>query len=372
MAKLAMRCNMRALLIIAILLFALAANADGIKVTVIGEALIVNNDLSSAKIQAEQRARWAAMEEAAQVKVTAESVVHNSILLDETIKSEVTGAISEFKKLDEGKDGNTYWIQAEVTVKPDDAKNLMANISKNTTIAVYIPLFTDSGEVEETHSFSEQLIAELINKGLDVVDLASGAESDLRNAILAAAQKRDIAEVRRFASQFMAGSVLIGKLQVVDKGSDIGYAKVNFSIVDGEIDYRLIGDKNGTRAIITSGVISGRGQGATPKAAAYAVSKNMAAKNSLQLAGTIASKILGESKRSVRVVLIGNNDLNKYNAFKNTVKNISWVLDVRETGLDSVVVSYPEKTMYLAAIINNNGGYTVKSFTDTEVLVYPK
>jgi hypothetical protein len=168
--------------------------------------------------------------------------------------------------------------------------------------------------------------------------------------MLAAAQKRDTSEVRRLASQFMAGSVLIGKLQVVDKGNDVGYTKVKFSIVDGEVDYRLIGDKNGTRAIIASGVISGRGQGATPKAASYTVSKNMAARNSPQLAGTVASKILGESKRSVRVVLVGNKDLNKYNAFKDVVKNISWVLDIRETGLDSLIVSYPEKTMYLAAI----------------------
>ncbi|MDR2104876.1 MAG: hypothetical protein LBP51_03870, partial [Deferribacteraceae bacterium] len=114
--------------VIILLAFCTPLFAANITVTVVGEAQIVKGDISSAKILAEQRARWAAMEEAAQVKVTAASIIHNEEILDEAVKSEVSGSIKLFKKLDEGIDGDLYWIKAQVSVQPDEAQAALSGM----------------------------------------------------------------------------------------------------------------------------------------------------------------------------------------------------------------------------------------------------
>ncbi|MDR2401055.1 MAG: hypothetical protein LBD73_05320 [Deferribacteraceae bacterium] len=359
----------------ALIIFAFCAQiyAADITVTVVGEAQIVSGDLSTAKIVAEQRAKWSAMEEAAQVKVTAANVVHNAEILDEVVKSEVSGSIKLFKKLDEGKDGNIYWIKAQVTVRPDEAQNVLAGMAKNTIIAVYFPLyFPKKRGVEESHGFSEALIDELLALGFEVVDLADISDAGFRGTLLNAALKKDMGTVRTLASRYMAGSTLVGKLDIIDKGNDIGYGKINFSIVDGSLDYRLIGEKGGKKSILASGTMLGRGQGATGEQAAYNTAQDMGERYASQLAGIAGEKILGDNKRTIRVVLISNNDIAKLREFKEVVQNISWVLNVKENGIDSLTLTYPEKAMYLASIININGGYKIKSFTDTEILVYSK
>jgi hypothetical protein len=347
--------------------------AADVTVTVVGEAQIVKGDISTAKIVAEQRAKWTAMEQAAQVKVTTANVIHNAAILDEIVKSEVTGSIKAFKKLDEGKDGDIYWVKAQVTVQPEAAKDILAGMAKNTIIAVYIPMyFPNRRGLEENHGLSEALINELIDKGFEVVDLADVSDSAFRSSLLNAALTKDMGTVRALASRYMAGSTLVGKLEVIDKGNDIGYGRVDFSIVDGALDYRIIGEKDGKKSLLASGTMRGRSQGATAQQASYGVSEDMAERYAPQLAGIAAGKIFGDNKRTIRVVLVSNNNLTKLREFKEVVQNISWVLDVKETGIDSLSLTYPEKAMYLASIININGGYAIKSFTDTEILVYSK
>ncbi len=364
---------MRKLLLTLIsVILALPAFAADMTVKAYGEAQIVNNDISAAKIQAQSRARWAAMEEAAQVKVNVASIIHNAELLDESVKSEVSGSITDFKINDEGRDGDIYWVQANVTVKPDNAKETIAGLSKNTSIAVYFPMIFADGTVEENHPFSEKLIQDLIDKGFDVVDMAAEADSDFSKELYDATVKSDTARMRALAARYMAGYALMGKVKVVDKGNNVGYATITFSIVDGELDYRLIGDKNGKRSILTTGTTTGRGQGATVQAAAYAMSKNLASRNSPQIASAVSTKLLGDNMKSIRITLAGNTDIRKFNDFRDMIKNISWVLNVKETSKDSLIVDYPEKTLYLATIINTKGGYMVKNFTDTEIIVYPR
>ncbi len=348
-----------------------AAFAAPVTVEVLGEAQIVRNDLASAKIQAESRARWAAMEEAAQVKVSVDSVIHNAQMLDELVKSEVKGSVTKFQIMDEGKDGDSYWVQAKVTVEPDKAQDIINGLSMNTKIVVYLPQIMADGSVTESHPFSEQVVSDLIDKGFEVTDLALEDDPELSEAILKAVHKNDMATVRSLASKYMAAYTLVGRVKVVDKGQNVGYTKITFSIVDGEVDYRLIGSKSGSKSILASGTMSNRGQGATPEAAAYSMSKNLAKKNSSQLVSKVSTTILGDNKKSVRVVLVGNRDVRDFQEFRDTIKNIAWVLNVKETGVDTLIIDYPEKILYLATTIGTKG-YKVKNFTDTEVTVYPR
>jgi hypothetical protein len=352
------------------LLFALPAFAANVTVETVGESIIVRDDVASARIQAESRAKWAAMEEAAQVKVSVSSVIHNAELLDESAKTEIKGSVVDFKVLDQGRDGDTYWVQAKVTVDPTKSQNAMGNFAMNTKIAIYMPLMLPDGTAEESHSFSEQLINDLIDRGFEVMDIAMEASPELSKQLATAAQKNDMATVRSLVSQFMAGTILVGKVKVIDKGQNVGYTKVNFKIVDGEVDYRIIGDKNGKKSILATGSMTGRGQGATLEAAAYNLAKSLANKSSSQVASNVAVKVLGANEKTIRVALVGNSSVHKMNEFRDMIKNLSWVLDVKEQGTGALTLSYPEKTLYLATIISSNG-YKVKSFTETEIQVYP-
>lgn len=341
------------------------------KVAVYSEAIVKNGDVASAKIQAESRARWSAIEQASNVKTSVSTIVRNQDLLDESVKLTVGGSIKTFNITDEGVDGEIYWMQADAFVEPGEARQSVSEYAKNTTIAVYLPMIMLDGTVEESHPLSEGLISELTMLGFEVVDMAHQAPANISEELATAMQKGDTAKVRELTTDFMAGSVLVGKVVLVDKGKDTGYGTVNFTMIDGELSYRLLSDKNGSKVIILSKSMSSRAQGATPQQAGYSLSKNMSKRNAAVIAGDVASAVTGSAGKTVRIVLVGNTDVNKFNSFRDVVKNISWVLNVREAGVNSLLVEYPEKTLYLATIINRNG-YQIRNFTDDEISVYPK
>ena len=79
------------------LLFAFAAHAAAVTVSAVGEADIVNGDKSAAKIQATARAKWAALEDASGIRVKAETIVQNAVLVDEAVKNEVSSVIQSYK-----------------------------------------------------------------------------------------------------------------------------------------------------------------------------------------------------------------------------------------------------------------------------------
>lgn len=348
-----------------------ALAADSVSVNVYAESVIVNGDVASAKIQAESRARWSAIESASNVKTSVSTIVRNQELLDESIKLVVGGAVKSFAVTDEGIDGDIYWMQASAVVEPDKARDSVSDFAKNTTMVVYLPMVMPDGSVEESHPLSENIINELILKGFEVVDMAHYISPGVNEKLSAAVQKNDMMAVRRIVAEFMAGSVLVGKLSIVDKGKDIGYGTVNFTIIDGELSYRLLGDKDGAKLTISSKSFSGKSQGATPEQAAYSLSKNMANRSASVIAGDISAAVTESLGKTVRIALAGNTDINKFNSFRDMVKNISWVLNVREVGVNGLLVEYPEKTLYLATIINKNSGYKIRSFNDNEIIVIP-
>lgn len=346
---------------------AVCAWAD-ITVDVFGESQIVHNDIASAKIQAEARAKWTAMEEAAQVKVNVSSVIHNAELLDEAVKSEVAGSITKYQLLDEGRDGDTYWLKARVTVKPGSASLAMEKLAKNSTIAVIVPMQKADGILELIHPFSQQLINDLSEEGFDVIDIY-GQYPSIAEELDSAVSKKDMKKVRLLASKFMAGSVLIGTVKIIEKPQNVGYTKVNFSLVDASFNYQVYAEKDGKQSIVASSSVSARGQGLNPDLAAENASKNLAKNQSVIVAGNVASKVLGANKNSVRVVIVGNTDMHELQSFKEDVSNISWVLSVKERGTDTLIVDYAEKTYYLASIINKVTGRKIIKFTDSEILV---
>ncbi len=342
--------------------------ASAVTVEALGEAEIVRGDVPSAKNMAVSRAKWAALEQASGVKIKLDTIISNAQLAEEAVKSELTGTVESFSITDEGKDGNIYWVSIKAEITPDGAKNLVNGFSKNTSVAVLLPAVLPSGEILYGQPFSEAVIKGLTEKGFEVTDAAS-AGGNAGAALDKALRSGDYSALKELSGKYMASTMLIGRINVFSKGNDVGYAKVNFSIMSGELDWKLIGSSGGADAVIASGSLTGRGQGATETDAVYGMLKGMSKNASVKLVSAVSQKILGDNAKTVRVALKGDNDPRLFRELRDDIKNVPFVLDVKEQGLNAVLADYPEKTYYLASFLTRNGKYKVTRMDEDEIIL---
>ncbi|MGA1862751.1 flagellar assembly protein T N-terminal domain-containing protein [Deferribacter thermophilus] len=349
--------------------FVFAMGEQGIFVQSYGEAEIVNNDIQTARLQAIARAKWFALEQAAGVKVKAQSVVQNAVLVDEAIKSETQGVIKGFQILKEGQNQGVYWVQISAFIVPNKAKEALGAISRNTAISVILPLVMPDGRVEESNPLSEKLINELSVQGYEVIDIASGSTFSV-SQLDTALRTNNFLMIRNLAYQYLSNVMLVGKITTTltaREGKNVGYGvSLPYNIVTGRLVYRLITNRNGQRVILASGYISGRGMGPTVEDATYKMIEDMSGKVSNELISTIVNKIKGSAKK-IRLVLTNVNDMQQMMQFKNFIQYVSWVLSVNEQGMNTLVVEYPEKALYLAASINSRPNYKVVKFSEYEI-----
>ena len=85
-------------------------------VTAEGEALIENNDNESARSIALLRAKWSAVESVSPAKVKVESIINNSKIIDEAIKTELTATISSYDIIEEKIVDNKYIVKINANV----------------------------------------------------------------------------------------------------------------------------------------------------------------------------------------------------------------------------------------------------------------
>lgn len=342
-------------------------------VEAIGEAQIVNNDLGAAKNQAIIRAKWAALEKAAEVKVRVETIVQNAQLVDEAIKSEVSGAVSSYSILDEGKDGETYWIKISAKVSSDNAQKAVSVFAKNTSVSVLLPVVFPDGRVEESSPLSEKLINELNLQNFEVVDIAASGNPYNVHQLDNAMKDNNFMVLRSLAFQHLSGVLLVGKVESIasaKEGKNVGYGiSLPFNIVNGKLTYRLIGDKQGQKVILASGYISGRGQGPSVEDATYNMLENLAYNVNNELISTILEKIKGINSKKIEIVLAGNAEVQKLLNLKNDLQYIAWVLNIQEQGTDKLILDYPEKSIYLANAISQKGLYRIRTLEDRRIIL---
>ncbi|KAA0258137.1 hypothetical protein FHQ18_07005 [Deferribacter autotrophicus] len=363
---------MKKLLFFVLLLFPVivfSMGEQGIFIQAYGEAEIINDDVQTAKLQAVARAKWSALEQAAGVKVKAQSVVQNAILVDEAIKSEIQGVIKGFQIVKEGQNQGVYWVQINAFIVPSKAKDAVGVISRNTAISVIIPLIFPDGRVEESNPLSERLINELSVQGYDVIDIASGSNVTVFQ-LDHALRTNNFLMIRNLAYQYLSNVMLVGKVtttMTAKEGKNIGYGvSLPYNIVTGRLVYRLITERRGQRVILASGYLSGRGMGASVDDATYKMLEDMSEKVANQLVSIIINKIKGSAKK-IKVVLTNVSDMQKMMEFKNFIQYVSWVLSVQDQGINTFLVEYPEKALYLAAAINSRPNYKVVKFSEYEI-----
>ena len=347
--------------------------AAGIKVTTLGEADIMHGDTASARVQAVARAKWAALEQAAGIKVKSQAIMQNAALVDEAVKSETEGVVKSFKVTGEEEDGDIYRVQIEAVIEPEGAKEAVSTFSKNTAVAVMLPVVFPDKHVEEQNALSERVINDLTLNEMEVIDLASSSDGATVNMLEKALKTNNFMSVKNIAFKYMANTILIGKVETTataKEGTDIGYgASLPFNVVNGRLTYRLIAEKNGRPVILASGYLNGRGMGATLEDATNKLMENLSESVATRLVSIVLEKFKGANNKFINVRIAGDTNVNKLVTLKQMLSYTSWVMSVQEQGVDTLVVQYPEKALYLATSINSKPGFSVKKLNDFEIVV---
>ncbi len=358
---------MRVLFLLCFIMF--AGTVFAVEIEAEGEAVIVNDDTASAKTIALSRAKWAAIESVSPAKIKIDTIINNSELADEAVKTELSATIKYFTVINEKVKDDKYVVKIKANVIPEKAESIIDGLSSDTSICVMI-----AGELpgDNTLYFDQALstavIEQLNEKGFSVklIDYSNIKNNDY-NKVFANPAYSNIKNIVKNAD---CRNILLGKLSITDMGSNVGYGRVSFKLIAGDLNYKLISAQNNNIKILKSGFFSGRSQGATLNAAALNIYKSMANNTAVKLVSQVSETVLGNNYKSIRIVLSGGySAIDDINELKDDLKNIPFVLQVKEQDDKSVIVDYPDKAYYLGVFLERDNKYKVIKLSDNELII---
>lgn len=355
-----------------------------------GEAVIVNNDLPSAKTEAVARAKWAAIEQAVGVEVKAQSVVQNMTLVDDAISKQIRGVIASYKELAKETRKDTVWVRINACVEPLKARDAVSSLALNNSIAVFIPAkkpkvvkemeeihktpygktersgLATKDEYDETNILSENLIGRLTEQGYTVLDVAPTHAMDAQE-IENAVKSGNFLTVRSLMYKFLSNILLIGKIDYTistRKGQDIGYGiSMPFNNVTVRLTYRIVTrDEAGKTKILTAGTEEGKGMAMNVEDAAASGMKDLSQKLTPVILDKVGQYIKGIAKK-IQIKVGGVADINTNFEVKEVLQHLAWVTNVEEKGLGEFILSYPENAIYLANSISQKGNFQIVNFS---------
>jgi len=357
------------------------ALAQGKSVDAEGEAAIVNNDVPSAKQEAVARAKWSAIEQAVGVQVKAQSFVQNFTLVDDAMKTEVTGAVRDYRITSEEKRQDLYWVRIRARVEPTRAQQAVSALALNNSIAVFIPAKKPKAkgrdEYDETNILSETLIGKLKAQDYTVVDIAPTNAADAAE-IERAARGGQTLTLRSLMYKFLSNLLIIGKIDYnisTKKGEDIGYGiSMPFNNVAVKLTYRMLAKNNqtGKTEILDAGFEQGKGLANSVEDAASEALKDLAEKITPKILDKVGKFLQGNVKK-INVKVAGVSSLEANSDVKQILQNIVWVTGVDEKEMGEFIVSYPENPLYLANSIKQKGNFKIVNFSTYSIsLEYEK
>lgn len=334
------------------------------------EAVIVNNDIPSAKLEAIARAKWSAIEQVVGTEIKAQSFVQNFTLVEDVIKTKAGGIVKSFKLINQENRPDSVNVMINACVEPSSAKEAVSQLALNNSIAIFIPARKpgrNGDEFEETNILSETLIGKITEQNYTVVDVAPTGTIDAKE-IESAMRSGSSLTVRSMMYKFLSNLIIIGKVDYTistKKGEDIGYGlAMPFNNVTVRLTYRIIAknNKTGNMEILTAGTEQAKGLANNIEDATAEAMKELAQNLAPAILDKVATYIKGNTKK-VAVKIDGVNDVDTVLEIKGLLQSIVWVSDVEEKQMGNFIVSYPENTLYLANSIKQKGNFKVVNFS---------
>src|SRR5271157_1013442 len=103
------------------------------------ESAIVNNDISSAKLEAITRAKWSAIEEVVDTEIKLRSFLQNFTLLEDVIKTKTAGVVKSYKVINQKNDTESVNVKINACIEAASAREAVFQLGLNNSIAVFIP-----------------------------------------------------------------------------------------------------------------------------------------------------------------------------------------------------------------------------------------
>lgn len=346
------------------------ANAQIKCVNADGEAIILNRDTPSAKMEAVARAKWTAIEQVVGTEVKAQSFVQNFALVEDVIKTQSGGVVKSYKIIDEKIKEDLINIKINACVEPSQAREAVSSLGLNNSIALFIPARKPGrygDEFEENNILSETLVSKILEQGYKVVDVAPTHAVDAME-IERAMRSGSTLSLRSMMYKFLSNLIIIGKVDYTistKKGENIGYGlSMPFNNVTVRLTYRILAknNKTGSMEVLHAGTEQAKALANSTEDAAAQAMKELAENLTPTLLDKIGQYIQDNTKK-VAVQVSGVSDLDTVLEVKSILQSIVWVSAVEEKMMGAFVVSYPENTLYLANSIQQKGNFKLVQFT---------
>lgn len=327
-----------------------------------GEGVIMRDDVPSARIEAINRAKWAAVEQVAGVEVKSRTIVADSALLDDLITTQVRGVVTSHRLLREQKTADSVKVRVTACVEPSQARDAVSPLALNSAVAVFVPArqLAAGKEVryDDSTSFSEALNNALLQKGFTVRDLADGPgikAADMDRAL----KEGNFIALRSLAYRYQSNTILIGRIEPTistNRGEDVGYGiSMPFTKVTVRLTYRLLTrDGRGELSILAAGSEEAAGLAPAVADAQAAALKNLADRAIPAIMGKVDQR-MQQLAAKIKVTVEGVKTAEETFTVRDTLQRITWVAGVEDLGLGQYRVSFPENPLYLANSLTQRG-----------------
>lgn len=335
-----------------------------------GEGVILRGDVPSARIEAINRAKWAAVEQVAGVEVKSRTVVEDAALLDDIITTQVRGVVTGHRLLREQKTVDSIKVQINACVESSQARDAVSPLALNSAVAVFVParqLGSKQVRYDDTTSFSESLNNALIQKGFTVRDLAGGTGVKVADMDRALKEGNFIA-LRSLAYRYQTNTILIGRIEPTvstNRGDDVGYGiSMPFTKVTVRLTYRLLTrDGRGELVVVAAGSEEATGLAPAPEDA-QAVAMRELSERAVPIIMAKVDQRMQDLAHKVTISIDGIKTPEETFNARDTLQRITWVATVEDTGLGQFLVSYPENPLYLANGLSQRGYQIIKYSKD--------
>lgn len=331
---------------------------------VVGFGTVINADTSGARDEALIDARRRALEQAAGVEVDAETITHNKLLFDQMVRTKVGGLVHSDRVLEEGlTDTGQFRVKIEAWVKTGEVQERVGALLSELSIVVVVPE-QNLGQAQSQPLAENELVTRLVESGFRVLDHAQVRRIAKRDQV-AALLRGDENAVRDIGLRFMSNLLVTGeattRFSQNNQGIVSAICRITARVVEAE-----------TARVVANVSVTERGFAANATTAgenALAAGGKRAAEHVLQaLDGYFKRK---DRRIEVRVRRLPS--LDEYRRAKAFIEKQRWVTAVAEGGYSAdesvLVLTYPEKTLYLAARIGREQRYRLVEFDRGRILV---
>jgi len=330
-----------------------------------GFGTVLNRDTAQARDEALIDARRRALEQVAGVQVDAETITRNQMLFDQIVRTQTRGMIQADRVVEEGptSDGR-FRVLVEAWIKAGDVQDRLESLVSELSLLVLVPE-TNVGQRQSQAVVENEIVSRLVDAGYRVLDRAQLQKVAARDT-LAALARGDEQTAREIGLRFLSNLVVVGeattRFSQNTQGIVSAYARVTARVIETETG-RVV-------ANVSLDQVRGFAQDqASARSPALAAAGRPAAEQLLErLDGYFKRK-----ERRIEIRVRNLPSLDEYRRAKAFLEKQRWVSAVAEGGYAAdesmLVLTYPEKTVYLASRMGREPRYRVLEFDRVRMLI---